>query len=199
LLPQSGKILFSQRDCFYLYLVYKAITNNLNCDMLDVSRRGYYAPFNEDYINYIFNKTKDALIVDSHGTGSSANHFFKHNDIDFNLYHIFKHPIKKGNVDTNTLTWNKICNRSFNCYGRFFEKYNINHSGVLIDWVENKAVRKKSEHDKDSCDTVKECIDFLLKHIHQYNNCNYNVLNFNFLIKELSGTFTEQFINTIGK
>jgi hypothetical protein len=196
LLPKDKKIVFSQRDCFYLYKIFKTMFPETDCCMLDVSRNGYYHPYNNDYINYIINTTKNSLIVDSHGSGGSANHFFKNNNIPFELYHICKHPVRKNTIDNNILTFSSFCERKFLCSGRFLEKYNINYIGQLSGW-NKQAIRQMPEHDKIACETILQSIENVCKYINYYIiNNNPHLLTP--LLKKLRHTFTEQFVNTIG-
>lgn len=198
-LPKNKKIIFSQRDCFYLYLLYRAISNNSECYMLDVSRRSYYNPYNIEYINHIRKLVTDSLIVDSHGSGSSANYFFKTYNIPFELYHIFKHPVKMGLVDSNSMSYSVMCNRSFNCYGRFFEKHNINYIGELMGWNNGESIRAHPEHDETACKTIYQCIDNTISYINQYKNIAYNESLVYRISNNLKQTFTEQFVQSIGK
>lgn len=195
-LSDNKKIIFSQRDCFYLYKIFNTMFPEIECSMLDVSRNGYYHPFNNEYIEYIKNLTKNSLIVDLHGSGGSANKFFNNNDIPFNLYHVCKHPVRKNTVDNNILTWSHFCERKFLCGGRFFEKYNINYIGPLIGW-NNIAIRDHPEHDKIACETILESINNVCKYINYYN-INNNIQLIPSLINKLKYTFTEQFVTTIG-
>lgn len=197
-LPTNKKIVFCERDCYYLYKIYKSLypENNYNTYMLDVSRKSYYAPYNNEYIKYVLETTKDALIVDSHGSGSSANYFFKTNNSNFSLYHICKHPVKKGHIDTNDLIWSNFCERKFLCSGRFLEKYNINYKGSLIGW-DGSPIRAHPEHNKIICQTISSCIDYICNHISMYAvKADNNSIPI--LLNKLKGTFTEQTVQTIG-
>lgn len=199
LLSDNEKVVFCQRDCYYLYKIYQSLypERNNNIHLLDVSRKAYYMPFNDDYISHVLEMTKDAIIVDSHGSGNSANHFFKKYNRDFRLYHICKHPVKKYLVDTNDVTWSNFCERSFFCSGRFLEKFNIHYEGQLIGWNKS-AIRMKPEHNKIICDTISSCIEYICKYIHMYS-INQDNAALPILIRKLKGTFTEQTVTSIGK
>jgi predicted HAD superfamily hydrolase len=196
LLPKNKKIVFSQRDCFYLYTIFKHMFPKINCCMLDVSRNGYYNPYNFSYIDYIKETTKNSLVVDSHGSGASANTFFKNNGIPFELYHICKHPVRKNQIDNNILSSSHICKNKFLCCGRFLEQYNVNYLGPLSNW-HNGPIRDEPEHDKVACETISECIHSVCKYINYYTISN-NPQLIPHLLNKLQHTFTQQFIKTIG-
>lgn len=196
ILSKNKKIIFSQRDSLYLYKIFKTMFPMIECSMLDVSRNGYYHPFNQDYINYIIDTTKNSLVVDLHGSGGSANHFFRTHNTELNLYHVCKHPVKKNTLDNNKLTWNHFCERKFLCGGRFLEKYNINNLGPLIGWNQS-AIRGNQEHDQVACQTIDESIEDVCKYINLYTIQNSPEL-IPTLIHKLKNTFTEQFVTTIG-
>jgi hypothetical protein len=166
LLPKNQKFVFCHRDCLYLKYIYDSIYNT-NSHMLEVSRKSYRHPFNNDYIKYIIENTKDAIIVDSHGTGKSSSVFFNNMKIERKLIHICLHEAKKHKKNKIFHSYFSSCAKGqhFSCRGRAFEKFNIPYLGALIGFENNRAIRSISEHDKTICDVqfnaIKECCKYI--------------------------------------
>lgn len=208
-LPLNQELIFSQRDCLYLQRVYNKLLNK-NSLMLDVSRAGYLKPFNDEYIKYVISNTKDKVIIDSHGSGYSANKFFSDQNQKFELYHIFKHYLdtqqKKrlgfpSDIEINSnMECTSLGGRTWFCPGRSFEKYNIYYSGKLIGWENNKAIRDKPEHDPIISNTIEQCIDYLgciIDPYIEYLHPNNNILPL--LSNKLKSTFTDIVVSSIGR
>lgn len=72
-----NQIVFSTRDCCYLYILYTRIFPKDNVDIFFSSRKCYYNP-SENYHKYI-RKTipNNTLVVDMQGSGNSFNHYFR--------------------------------------------------------------------------------------------------------------------------
>lgn len=180
LLPQDKKLVFCYRDCLYLKHIYDSIYNK-NSTMLEVSRKSYRNPFNNDYIQYIIDTTQDCIIVDSHGTGKSSSSFFSNMKINRKLIHICLHEAKKHKKNKIFHSYLTSCAKGqhFSCRGRAFEKFNIPYLGSLIGFENNNAIRSISEHDKTICDVQLNTIIECCKYIKYYPNivANNSLLN----------------------
>lgn len=129
-LPDNKNIAFSYRDCAYWHRLYTAMTGKDGI-RLDVSRI-CYASKKEEFVKYVYDSTKDALIVDLMGTGDSVNNFFNGGrDI---LYVI------AGSNDMKNIKFlsPKVKNS--------IERHNCTTLGPLIDW-DNGPIRGICEHD----------------------------------------------------
>jgi hypothetical protein len=208
-LPSNKELIFSQRDCLYLQQVYNKLLNK-NSLMLEVSRAGYLKPFNNEYIQYVLSNVKNKLIIDSHGSGYSANSFFSNQNQDFDLHHVFKHylDIKKkqrlGSPPDIEIGSNMEClslgGRTWFCPGRSFEKFNIHNTGRLIDWKNNQAIRSEPEHDPIIANTISKCIDYLCRSIDPYiEHLSPKGEVLSLLSMKLKTTFTDIVVESIGK
>jgi hypothetical protein len=176
LLPKN--IVFSYRDCYYWKKIYDSIFNT-NTPILESCRNSYYYPYNEEYINYVLNITKNKTIVDLHGTGYSSSHFFHNQQTKQDILFISEHAdenrkniniksmnlcfdrIFPENLETNRLHHNRVASRNGLrcCSGTVLEKFNIPPKlGPLIAW-NGESVRKKSEHNQDICNIFDKCVD----------------------------------------
>lgn len=209
-LPNNKNLVFSQRDCLYLSKIYNILFDK-QTEMIEVNRKGYIKPFNQEYINYLIDTTKDTIIVDSHGSGYSASRFFSDARTPFELYHIFKHYLdpkqKKAlnfpkDVDMqHALECVSLGGRTWFCPGRSFEKYNIHNTGPLIGWKDGKPIRHNCEHDHIICQTITETINSTCSYLPIYKNylspVNNDILSQ--LSNKLKNTFTDIVVTTIGR
>ena len=208
-LPSHKELIFSQRDCLYLQQIYNKLLNK-NSLMLEVCRAGYLKPFNNEYIKYILSNITNKLIIDSHGSGYSANAFFSNQNQHYDLHHIFKHHLnaeqKKNlgfpaDIEINSnMECVSLGGITWSCPGRSFEKYNIHNTGKLINWKNNQAVRLESEHDSIIASTILESIDYLCRSIDPYiEHLSPNNEILPLLARKLKTTFTDIVIESIGR
>lgn len=201
LLPKNEKFVFCYRDCLYLKHIYDAI-HGTDSPMLEVSRKSYYKPFNDEYIKYVLETTKDCIIVDSHGSGKSSNTFFSNMRSDRKLIHICLHEAKKNKKKPIFHSYLTECAKGqhFSCKGRAFEKFNIPYLGSLINFENNTAIRLDSEHDKAICDIQFEAIKECCKYIGHYPNIYPNNILLNSLLDMIKKhPYTTRVVNTIIK
>jgi hypothetical protein len=209
-LPQDKNLVFSQRDCLFLNKIYNILLDK-QAPMLEVSRRGYLNPFSMDYANYLISNTKDSIIIDSHGSGYSANRFFSGFGQPCHLYHIFKHylnPRQKQLVHSHRdvpldsrLECLSLGGRTWFCPGRSFEKYNIHSAGPLAGWDNGKAIRDECEHDPVICATIEQNIENVCSYLHLYKKYLYPTNDdiLSQLANNLKNTFTDIVVTSIGQ
>ena len=177
LLPKN--IVFCYRDCYYWKKIYDSIFDT-NISVLDSCRNAYYYPYNQEYIDYIIQTTKNKTIVDLHGTGFSSGKFFNSLNIEQKILFILEHAdtdrknidikslhlcfdrIFKEDIESTKFHHNRLASKNGLkcCGGTVLEKFNLPPKlGPLVGW-DSGPVRKKSEHDQRICnifDRVTEC------------------------------------------
>lgn len=151
-LPSNNDLIFTERDCWYLKSIYDKL-HNKNSPMLHVSRRSYRFPYNQEYIDYILDNTKNRTIIDLHGSGESPSLFFGLNNKDAHILYVGLKTESRnsfwGDLLENTLLTPNI---SF-CIGynnadtetqtlfRCLEKLNIHNIGELCGYSNNTPIR----------------------------------------------------------
>lgn len=176
LLPKN--IVFSYRDCYYWKKIYDKIFNT-NIPILESCRNSFYYPYHEEYIRYVLEITDNKTIVDLHGTGYSSSHFFSQQNKKQKILFVSEHSdnnskniniqnlvtcfdrIFPETLESTALNHNKLASKNGLrcCCGTVLEKFNIPPNlGPMVGW-DNKAIRKKSEHDQSICRIFDSCID----------------------------------------
>jgi len=188
LLPKN--IVFSYRDCYYWKKIYDSIFDT-NVPVLESCRNSYYYPYHQEYIDYVLNITKDKVIVDLHGTGYSSGSFFGKLGIDQKILFVSEHSdtIRK-NIDVKNLNLcfdqifqediestkfyhNRLASKNGLrcCSGTVLEKFNIPPVlGQMVSWEDEKAIRKKSEHDEKICSIFDKVVDECVKSCKVYKS-----------------------------
>lgn len=192
-LPKN--IVFSYRDCFYLKKIYDSIFNT-DIPVLHSCRNAYYGPFNQEYIDYVLKLVQNKIIVDLHGSGWSAEAFFKNHMDSSKIQDVLFISEHAEEMKRNILLKNfSICfdhmfednpyinahhhNRYSSmrglrcCSGTMLEKFNIPPDlGPLVGW-DGGPVRKRSEHDQKICRIFDSCVNCAvgvntkyIKHMH---------------------------------
>jgi hypothetical protein len=166
LLPKDKKLIFTERDCWYLKLIYDTLYAR-NSDMLHVSRKSYRHPYNEQYKKYIIDQTRDGIIVDIHGSGQSPSIFFDSVRSYQNFIYVCFRPIneyieKYSFINIDCLMKENDFRKSS---GRAFEKFNIHNIGPLLGW-NNKAIRSRVlENTQDTAIpqslAINKCLEYL--------------------------------------
>jgi hypothetical protein len=73
---RKKRLLFSARDCCHFKDVYKALFHRYESIYFYTSRKIYFNP-SDEYVDYVKNLySKEAVIVDGHGSGNSCRSFF---------------------------------------------------------------------------------------------------------------------------
>lgn len=130
-LPSDKEISFCYRDCMYWHKIYSELTNKPGI-RLDVSRI-CYSENNNIFREYVYDKTKDSLIVDLIGTGESVSNFYKG---DREILYIIGIGDDMKNVKCLSP---KVKNA--------IERHNCTTLGPLIGWDQNGPIRSTCEHD----------------------------------------------------
>lgn len=161
-------ILFSTRDCYYLYDIFINLYPHLKekCHIFHTSRKMYYLP-NKEYVQYCKEMMNDSLVVDLQGSGKSFKFFCDNNHINSTLLTV---------VDTGISFENKLGVFNFKDHGLTdkIEKINYAPYGTLIDFKQSD-VRAAPEYD----------INFLVPYnmvLFEANNLlkkGFNILNKN--------------------
>lgn len=166
LLPKNKNLTFTERDCWYLKLIYDKI-HNTNSSCLHVSRGSYKNPYNNEYISYVLETAKDSVVVDLHGSCLSPSTFFIQHTDDIKQEFIYVCFHVKNQVVHQVLDIKQLlsCNQTNNCMGRSLEKFNIHNIGALINW-DNKPIRYNisENHISDSVAqelAIKKCLEYL--------------------------------------
>ena len=123
-------IAFTYRDSVYWHPLYEAITGKI-AKRFDASRACYYNP-SAEFSKYVFEQTKNHVIVDLQGTGKSIKSFFK-KQLPEVIYVC-------GLVEQPLISLEKIG-------GDSIERHNNSNIGTLIEWNSNGPVRLECEND----------------------------------------------------
>ncbi|MCX7595656.1 MAG: hypothetical protein N2235_18240 [Fischerella sp.] len=121
-LPEDQEIVFNYRDCVYFKPLYEAITGKKSYSVT-TSRKCYRNP-SKPYINYVVNETKNRVLVDLQGTGSSVRDFFAKLNISqpTTIYVC-------GPVEEPTIGLSASCSDAI-------EKHNCSYTGTLVNWTD---------------------------------------------------------------
>jgi len=194
-LPKHDKVLFSMRDCYYLYLLYSSIYIENNASLLHVNRKSYNNPYNAEYIKYLKDSMLGALLVDMNGCGGSLDNFLtRHNGKSLLSDALYVSKVGHHNNYIKFIVDTTQCN-----IGTTLEKQNTPHAGYLTNWINNHPVRIEGEHDQNICDAMLSCIQFAASHAYlSFDKIDIPIKKLQELMLNLSGTYTDTFVTTIG-
>lgn len=193
-LPSIKQIVFMMRDSFYLHKIYENITGN-KADLVHANRKSLNWPYNNEYLNYLIDSLSNKLVVDIHGTGGSLINFCSNYNINCDKLFVAEHcdfnsknPELShfGNCFNNMIDETLFSTRNHHnkkasiagkkcCVGTILEKFNIINSGKLYGWSDNQPLRKKNEHDNETCNIFYNCINKALEISNNYiKKINYD-------------------------
>lgn len=182
-------ILFSSRDCIYLYFIYKKLYpfSSVNLYIFFTSRYCYNTP-NKEYDTYVNsllgNKT---LVVDLHGSGTSFTNYFKENPTVHLLFFNGTEVIVKSKYVSCILNNTKI--------GHLVESLNLVRFGSVYSFKDSMPCFGESEFPSYMIEPYESVINNLLIYIETfYKNTNfmYNPNIFDFKNLYLNNFFKNQ-------
>lgn len=135
---QFKKILFTYRDCYYLYNIFTSLYKNVPCDLFYISRDSLNKNF-EGVVKYVDSVLEDdVLVVDMQGTGLTLSSFLERNDIKKKIT-LF--TVVDSLLENKKLNFNKINLFSRrNGYTDVLERVNYVTSGKVLDIINNFPV-----------------------------------------------------------
>ena len=177
------KLLFSTRDCLYLYIIYKKLYKDAMNPKILFTSRACYTDKNPEYDDYISkmlgNKT---LIIDLHGSGKSFENYFVKYIKNPNVHLLF--------FNTNNL---KVSNEQvhyiFNSdkITHFPELLNLVSFGTVNTFKDNIPCFLDLEYPSYIVEPIESCIKNLTTYIdkfYQNNKIDYQENYFNYKSSE---------------
>jgi hypothetical protein len=219
-IPQTKPVAFMMRDSFYLYKIYKSITEN-KANLVHANRKSLRQPYNNEYIKYLKDNISNKLIIDIHGTGDSLAQFCHEYGIDCDKLFICEHSdynLKNPNISNFNLCFHENIQETLfstrnnhnkkasimgkrSCVGTILEKFNIPPDmGKLYGWTDETPIRKKIEHDTEITSIFNRCIDKAIDLSDKYKSqiqYNENLLNFLLLNIYNTKTYTNNNIHSL--
>jgi hypothetical protein len=214
-LPSHKPLVFLYRDCLHLKKIYDTLFSDKNSSHIQVSRKAYNKPYNDEFIDYLLGSARDRILVDLHGTGQSTKSFFDAQNTPFEIFFLCKHKPSWSQYQE----YNKhvlICNdrhdsysnisgskkKMQTCRGTMLEKLNLPHNmGELINWQNGIPIRATpSEHNPEITKLYDECINFTIKNIGFYKDklvSNQNIIDLLLTILIKEETLTDNSIDTL--
>lgn len=159
-----SKVLFSLRDCYYLFQLFNQMYPGLDTELLWCSRNIYSNVQNTHYLSYFRSKCGDppsTLIVDLGGTGQSLKRFLAHHNIK--NVHIFYYILYTNHNQSEYIHHVYITNNN-----DMLEMLNYINLGTLIHFDEKGPVLATLEYPPYYPDIIEQIVHRFLESLQRF-------------------------------
>jgi hypothetical protein len=160
---KNTKMVFMSRDGYFLLHLYRSIFPDYDYDYLYVSRIAMKNADSE-YVDYVKNKVKNAVVIDLLGTGKSFFNFCKKFNIEYNNYIIYF----MGRSDDYIIEYfpEMKMYAVFNYFNRYIERLNYATHGSFIGFNKNNnVITSEFEYDTKYYEPIYKIINKSCEHV----------------------------------